>query len=92
MTNEEALEKITNLAVTYSQINAETCELLTIAKDAIESRTRKPVIKRYEKRPSLYSGEVTIYKHYCPTCGHFIQYSGHYCPDCGQALDWSRAE
>lgn len=82
MTYEEALDKMTNLAVTYSQIDADTCELLTIAKKAIE--------KQIPKKPLLVpDGKSKIHTFKCPTCGQAMYRVRLFCDDCGQALDWS---
>lgn len=91
MTNEEALDKMTNLAVTYSQIDADTCELFTIAKEALEKQIpRKPDAKRHNI--------CIVYR--CPVCGKLLTtyYPGmhvfvcdrtKFCTDCGQEIDWS---
>lgn len=80
MTYEEALDKMTNLAVTYSQIDADTCELFTIAKEAIEKQIpKKPLLVPYEE------SRLRTFK--CPNCGSYEL--RRYCDDCGQKLWWS---
>ena len=58
MTNEEALEKMSNLAVTYSQIDADTCELFTIAKEALEKQV--PIEHHHTRVVKLKIVEVTV--------------------------------
>lgn len=80
MTYEEALDKMTNLAVTYSQIDADTCELLTIAKEAIEKQIPKKVIIW------KFGGDGLPYP-YCSVCGNPVIRSC-YCDKCGQKLEF----
>ena len=79
MTYEEALDKVANLAVTYSQIDADTCKLFAIAKKAIEKQIRKKVIWRF-------GGDGLPYP-YCSACGKSVMRSD-YCDNCGQKLEW----
>lgn len=88
MLYKEALDKITNLAVTYSQIDADICELLTIAKKAIEKQISKKPVDICKTIKIKRNGEDTIIRNVCcPCCGGIVD--GDYCYSCGQAIDWS---
>ena len=89
MTNTEASIRMHNLAVTYSQTNADISELFTTAARALEKQIGvKPTVREYH--------QYSDYR--CPTCnkhlllkdetGNLDGYQEHFCPDCGQRLDW----
>ena len=82
MTNEEAIEYITERYVTMSMcLTLDECrkhnKAISMAIDALE--------KQVPKKPPNHDGMV------CPSCNSKARY-GHpyeyYCPHCGQAIDW----
>ncbi len=83
MTNEEALEIITN-AIQTDKITVEQDIALALAQKALE--------KQILKKPILDKGQTMRYvtTFTCPMCGK--GFTGikvcSYCYHCGQALDW----
>lgn len=103
MTYDKALDKMTNLTITYSQIDTNTCELFTIAKEAIEKQIPKKVDMTEFDIDELNTDDRHLIHICCPICGRalrlfnakeFCCFNGNivepFCSKCGQALDWSK--
>lgn len=78
MTNEEALEIITN-AIQRDGMTREQDMALAIAQTAIKKQIPKKAIAEFR----IVCGN-------CPVCASSVYSTVNiFCPNCGQALDWS---
>lgn len=89
MTEQEALEIITNI-VQSQNVTKENDLALAIAQKAIEKQMPKKPVKKnpicYEKTNDRQ--EHYAYDYYCLKCNKELELQEHHCP-CGQNIDWS---
>ena len=91
MTEQEAIEIITN-AVQTDSMTEEQDKALAIVQKAVE----KQIAKKPNRWGDGYSDGHLVYDMWeCPTCGknYELEYDEHdYCPNCGQHIDWEECE
>lgn len=83
MTNEEALEIITN-AIQKDGMTREQDMALAIAQTALEKQIpKKAIVEKDKVKFRIICGN-------CPVCASSVYSKVNlFCPKCGQALDWS---
>ena len=94
MTIKKAKECLTNLQITYSQLDENTSEMFGIAVASLEKQIpKKPIgfnalVGRHPNQMLLDDYE----SHKCPSCGDELWGSlttkERYCHNCGQRLNW----
>lgn len=90
MTNEEAIEIITNAIQT---------DKMTFEQDRALALAQKSLDRQIPKKVELYkhNGDFKWENYPCPCCGEMLGLEVNkryvkFCPNCGQALDWSDSE